>query len=418
MPTILSFLSGRQITNDSGVPQAGAKVFHYRATTTTNLTVWQDSGATVPHAQPVVTDAGGFVPLIYVDDTFNWKIVVTTAADVILPQYNFDNLEAAEPASPAATYSFAKFPWEQVSAASSPVVLTAADAGKAYEADTTGGNVEFDLPPAGDVPNGTGFVFKKTVVANSMIIDPNGAETIDGSATSLTIATENAVAGIYSNVAEWYRVNGYRDPAPLGALLPGLQSIQTFTASGTWTKPDGIATILTIGTGPGGGGGTHVTANRQGGGGGSGATCIELIDVTAIASETVTVGTGGAGGVAGGNAGGNGSGATTFGAHWSAGAGNGAAAGNGAGGAAGTASGANVNISGGVGDQTDNAGGTSTSGRGAPSFWGGGGGAVGNGNVAGNNGLSPGSGGSGATGTVNVGGAGANGIVVVLEFGS
>jgi hypothetical protein len=233
MPTILSFLSGRQITNDSGVPQAGAKVYHYRATTTTNLTVWQDSGATVPHAQPVVCDAGGFVPLVYVDDTFDWKIVVKTASDVILPQYNFDNLEAAEPASPAATYSFAKYPFEQVSAAGSPVILTAADAGKAYEADTTGGNVEFDLPAAGSVPNGTGFIFKKTAAANSMIIDPNGAETIDDSATSLTITRQYQVVEILSNVAEWYVKSQYLDDIPIAVGAANALSITNNAATPT-----------------------------------------------------------------------------------------------------------------------------------------------------------------------------------------
>lgn len=207
MPTILSFLSGRQITNDSGVPQAGAKLYHYRENTTTLLTVWQNDIATVTHTNPVVCDAGGFVPLIYVDDTFDWKVVVKTSSDVTLKPY--DELPKAASATAAATYSFAKFPWAQVSAASSPIALTAADAGKAYEADTTGGNVEFDLPAAGSVANGTGFIFKKTAAANSMIIDPNGAETIDDVSTSLTITAKDEIVGILSNVAEWYIVDQY-----------------------------------------------------------------------------------------------------------------------------------------------------------------------------------------------------------------
>ena len=113
MPTILSFLSHRQITNDSGVPQSGAKVSHFRANTTTALTVWQDAAGTVPHPQPVPCDAGGFVPLVYVDDTFDWKIVVTTAAGVTLPQYNFDNLPKAESDASALGFAPPIFPWVQ-----------------------------------------------------------------------------------------------------------------------------------------------------------------------------------------------------------------------------------------------------------------------------------------------------------------
>ena len=94
MTTQISFLSGRQITNNSGVPQAGARVYHYRAGTTTALTVWQNSGATVAHTTPYVEcDAGGFVPLIYVDDTYDWKAVIRTAADATLQTY--DNLPKA-----------------------------------------------------------------------------------------------------------------------------------------------------------------------------------------------------------------------------------------------------------------------------------------------------------------------------------
>lgn len=95
MATIISHLSGRQITNNSGVPQAGAKIYHYRAGTTTALTVWQNAAATVAHAQPVVCDAGGFVPMIYVDGTYDWKVAVTTSADVSLAQYSADNLPKA-----------------------------------------------------------------------------------------------------------------------------------------------------------------------------------------------------------------------------------------------------------------------------------------------------------------------------------
>ena len=97
MTTALSFLSGRQITNDSGTVQAGAKLYTYREGTTTALTVWTDDAASVAHANPIVCDAGGFVPLIYVDDTFDYKVVIKTSADVTLKTY--DNIPAPDPAS-------------------------------------------------------------------------------------------------------------------------------------------------------------------------------------------------------------------------------------------------------------------------------------------------------------------------------
>jgi hypothetical protein len=222
MPTILSFLSGRQITNDSGVPQSGAKLLHYRETTTTALTVWQDEAGTVAHAQPVVCDAGGFVPLIYADDTFDWKVVITTSADVTLKTY--DELAKAESAVSAAGFAPPLFPWTQVTSAGSPVALTAADAGKAYEADTTGGNIEFDLPSAASVGDGKGFLFKKTAAANSMIIDPSGSETIDDVSTSLTVTRQYQVVAIFSNGAEWYVAWQYLEDVASGRTFVATDS--------------------------------------------------------------------------------------------------------------------------------------------------------------------------------------------------
>lgn len=291
MPTVLSFLSGRQITNDSGVPQAGAKLHHYRAGTTTALTVWQDEAGTVPHAQPVVADAGGFAPLIYVDDSFDWKVVVTTAADVTLKTY--DELPAA-PAD-AADVGFAPplLAWTQVTSASSPVALTAADVGKAYEADTTSGSVEFDLPSAATVGNGKGFVFKKVAAANSLIIDPNGSETIDDSSTSLTITAVNVVIGIFSNGAEWYKA--FEIAAPI--TLPTVQRFTT--GSGTYTPPAGVRQIRVRMVGGGGGGGASATNGGANGTTTSFATWTAVNGNGGAAGGTGTGGAGGTGGVDG-----------------------------------------------------------------------------------------------------------------------
>jgi hypothetical protein len=101
--------------------------------------------------------------------------------------------------------------------------------------------------------------------------------------------------------------------------LTGLMSMQVFTTPGanTWTKPAGINKVLVMLVGGGGGGG-GVDANTGqlsvGSNGSGGGYSQKLIDVTAIASETVTIGAAGAGGAAGANNGAQG-GTTSFGAH-------------------------------------------------------------------------------------------------------
>jgi hypothetical protein len=425
LPTILSFLSGRQITNDSGVPQSGAKLYHYRENTTTALTVWQDDGASVAHAQPVVCDAGGFVPLIYIDDTFDWKVVIKTAAEVTLKTY--DNLPKAETDESALGFAPPLFEWTQVTSGASPVALTVADVGKAFEADTTGGNVEFDLPSAASVGNGKGFVFKKPVAANSLILDPSGSETIDNSATSHSLGRINEALGIFSNGAEWYKAFGH---------FNNNVTMQVFTSSGTYTPSTGMHKCIVFSTGGGGGGGGADSDDGSndttaGGGGGAGGTCIEIFNATDIgASQTVTIGAAGTAGAAAAGTGGTG-GTTTFGSlHSAAGGAGGVGADNtstsnlGGGGAGGVATNGLINISGGGGGTGATSVGAVLGGLGGASFWGGGaqGGATAaaNGAVAGIAASAYGSGGGGAANRSETdgaaGGAGAAGICVVLEF--
>ena len=72
----------------------------------------------------------------------------------------------------------------------------------------------------------------------------------------------------------------------------GLASVQTFTSSGTWTKPSDVSKIKVYVTGGGGSASGSQATTWSGGGGG---TVIKLIDVSSISTATVTVGAGGAG---------------------------------------------------------------------------------------------------------------------------
>jgi hypothetical protein len=70
-------------------------------------------------------------------------------------------------------------------------------------ADATGGAITMTLPPAALVP-GRIYVFKRiNSGANAVIVDPSGAETIDGAATYTLSAQWNSVT-IMSNGTAWF----------------------------------------------------------------------------------------------------------------------------------------------------------------------------------------------------------------------
>lgn len=218
---------------------------------------------------------------------------------------------------------------------------------------------------------------------------------------------------------------------PPGGLAGGgrLVSTRLVTASGTWTRPTGIRSVLVWALGAGGGGGGAAggaATGAAGGGGGAGALAVSFVDASATPAKSVTIGTGGAGGSTAGGDGAAG-GSTSFGAEVVApggGGGKGMSAGTwgtavtgGLGAASGTGTLAFPAENGAAGLRFD--GGNVLSGSGAATLFGGG--ARGNvGTVAGQTGASRGSGGSGGAAALSAsgqsGGAGADGCLWLWEF--
>jgi len=197
----------------------------------------------------------------------------------------------------------------------------------------------------------------------------------------------------------------------------GLQSVQTFTSSGTWNRPSGITKVMVYVVGGGGGGGGGTSSGRSGGGGGGGGCAIEFLDVSSTSSATVTIGAAGAAG-ASRSTGGTG-GTTSFASLCSATGGvGGAGTANSVGkfgGAGGAGANGSINFTGG-GGVSGAAGGSRTGGAGGSSFFGGG--ARGNAEEggAGDAGLAFGGGGSGAETDNQIGGVGFAGVVFVEEY--
>ena len=173
---------------------------------------------------------------------------------------------------------------------------TANENGKLLLADTdTGTSFTVTLPAVSTVGEGYTIGVKKIdSSANTVTIDGNGSETIDGSLTR-TIDTQHQVEWYHCTGSEWWVTSSLTGATTAGA------NIQVFTAtgSGTWTKPAN-KTIAYIQLWGGGGGGGAATASQKGGGGGGGSYLAMIRPISDYdATEDLNIGGGGSGGSAG-----------------------------------------------------------------------------------------------------------------------
>lgn len=63
---------------------SGAKAYFYETGTTTPQDTYSDAELTTPHAHPVVADASGVFPPIYLDPALKYKVTLTDSADVLV----------------------------------------------------------------------------------------------------------------------------------------------------------------------------------------------------------------------------------------------------------------------------------------------------------------------------------------------
>lgn len=73
-----------QAISPIGLPLSGARLHFYRAQTTSRITIYQDADATTPHTNPVIADASGLFPPIFIATTSPFKTVLQSALGITI----------------------------------------------------------------------------------------------------------------------------------------------------------------------------------------------------------------------------------------------------------------------------------------------------------------------------------------------
>lgn len=124
--------------DSSGTPYAAAKLYTYRAGTTTNLATYTTNALSVALSNPIVADANGLFPAIYIDPDsgYDLRVILKTSAGVTI--YDEDNIPRATTSFQAATFANSAM----VSGIEPRIILNETDAGsdlKKYDFDVNGG---------------------------------------------------------------------------------------------------------------------------------------------------------------------------------------------------------------------------------------------------------------------------------------
>jgi hypothetical protein len=97
------FVLPRQVAlDDDANPYAGALLYFYQTGTTTPKAVYSDSALTVEHSHPVVADAGGKWPKVYLSQSgSDYRVLITSSSGTLIEQHDDITGESVNPRTDA-----------------------------------------------------------------------------------------------------------------------------------------------------------------------------------------------------------------------------------------------------------------------------------------------------------------------------
>ncbi|PPD07130.1 MAG: hypothetical protein CTY28_10125 [Hyphomicrobium sp.] len=214
------FPPGQRLTNSStGAPLSGAVVRFYVAGTTTPKTVYADQDLTTALGTSVTTDSLGYptsdgsTKTLVFTDTSSYKVRIETSAGALIAEHDY--VKAAVEAGTDDGGSVIST--RTVETKSLDYTVVAADQGKAFAGNCTGGDVTFTLPSAAaaDVGNGWLCTISHAGTANQVIVATSSSQTITsgalGYSTAFALSNSGEEITLISDGGNW-RVFGHVGP--------------------------------------------------------------------------------------------------------------------------------------------------------------------------------------------------------------
>lgn len=193
---------GKQFFDDDGNLLAGGLMYHYEAGTTSDVSTFSDAAGATANSRTsnaIVLDASGrLTEAVYFGTAQDYKERLETSGATLV--YEEDDIPAAETAAAATTSATAKFEWANKSA--SETLTASGFTGQALDVDTSGASRTMTLPSAVSVGNGVGGIIKKNSASNTLTIDTQSGQTIDG-ASSLALTSDQHAVYIISDGANY-----------------------------------------------------------------------------------------------------------------------------------------------------------------------------------------------------------------------
>lgn len=189
------FHKGTTMFNGSSIA-ASYKLFQYQAGTTTKANTYTDSGKGTANSNPMTLNSDGRLDQdIYIDQSMKFVLATSAAGDPPSSSiWTIDNALANEQI------------WTTVSKTANYTVVEG-DRDKLIRSDATSASFTVTLLAAATAGDGFQLAVKKTdSSANTVTIDGNASETIDGAAT-LVLSTQYDVAILACDGSNWHVVN-------------------------------------------------------------------------------------------------------------------------------------------------------------------------------------------------------------------